>query len=245
MFRLRFLLMMGLGLGLLVACGDDGGGDDDDAGVTAQPDTGPPRPECGPLSQECDVRDPASCGSPDLMGCYLFNVEGAATPQCGAPGVLGEGMPCETPTQCAPGFYCHSELDTCQEFCCGNSDCPDGQTCGFFADTALRGLGQCTPSCDFQTQTGCAEGQGCYLQGQTGVPAACLLAGDAATGEACERENDCAPGHRCLGIQGTIGNTCILVCDLNDVTGEACAEGETCQPQTVVPSPLGLCLTST
>lgn len=232
--------MRQLGLGLVVALAgaaltlgcDDGGGDTDsgvtrDTGVAGdtgvpddtgvpmdsgtQPDSGMGGGMCGPTGGDCNVGDPASCGSG--MACVLSGSTAAGWEAvCIMAGVIEDGASCD-PTmqgQCQEGSQCAStcpgEPGICTQVCCTNTDCAPGEFCGLIAG-AEAGFCRSASACDVIAQTGCpGTCQGCYPA--SGGNLSCFEAGEGTEGSSCTTLNACAPGLGCVGDPGMCRRFC-------------------------------------
>jgi len=191
----------------------DSGGDDSG---TPPPDSGMMMGmSCGPTTGDCDVSDPASCGTG--MACVLQGGGGEPwTTVCIQEGVIAEGMACD-PTmqaQCQQGFQCDSTSRICARVCCSGVDCNPGDDCIALSMAGPMGMeaGFCrTPvDCDPVDGTaGCSDGTGCYPTSSGSF--SCFSAGDIAIGEMCSNLNDCAPGSACItGDPSVCRQFCLL-----------------------------------
>ncbi|MFK7986571.1 MAG: hypothetical protein AB8I08_11155 [Sandaracinaceae bacterium] len=180
-----------------------------DGGPDAGADAGPPR-LCTPPGGECDY---ALQDCPAGQSCAPRSFGGAPTSRC-VPAGTGTDVTCMTSAACAPGWDCIGGL--CVEVCCsgdGPATCSvSGAACGF-DPTGLGG--HCFPdTCSIEMQTGCPDGDACYVVA-LGSVAACLDEGSASIGEPCVGTNDCQRGSGC-----SAAGTCAAFCSASlDCTG--------------------------
>jgi len=74
-----------------------------------------------------------------------------------------------------------------------------GQFCQSLGDSA-NGAGVCTdPECDLIMQSGCADGEGCYLADPSTGSGVCATAGTGGDGDSCSSATDCQGGFGCAG----------------------------------------------
>jgi len=186
----------------------------------------------------CDRLDPLGCGAGQKCGWVLrFLDEQSAEIYTGCVDELDErdlGVPCvqwgrtfeaAELTQdvfvdpCAEGSFCgvDSELRnvyTCQPLCDSGRDCDDASFCTGTPVGGGASVGICQPSddCDGVAQTGCGNGETCYLRptGQSDGPLAVCLPytprppvtgepGDRCLYEDGQYLSACAPGAVCWG----------------------------------------------
>ncbi|MFT5353196.1 MAG: hypothetical protein ACI9KE_000394 [Polyangiales bacterium] len=142
---------------------------------------------------------------------------------CRSHGETAEGEVCVR-GECSVGLRCWrqqvSGVRRCSSICTIPHDC----TCG--ADERCVPLdeapfGVCTTgaSCDPVADTGCDEGQTCYLTsfGPTCAPES----GTSPQGMLCDETTECAPGHFCSDVM-SMGRRCQRACELSGVVSCIC-----------------------
>ena len=138
--------------------------------------------ECdGGMCTRCGARGEPCCTDPDTAACDGASDGCATDGTCTLCG--GEGGPC------------------CQQVS-GNETCGSGRTC---SDEVCTSYDVCDPL----SRSGCASGQGCFPEADTG--GACYISGTGAPGDACTIANDCALGSICLAR-----GICAPLCDRVD-----------------------------
>ncbi len=105
---------------------------------------------------------------------------------------------------CAPGVQCDLETHTCEpieETHCGDTGCPEGQTCDHMTGECLEP----PPHCN---ETGCNDGESCDQN--SGV---CVPQESGQLGAVCERSSDCV-SNICLNvaINGQAHTVCAQLC---------------------------------
>ncbi len=190
-------------------------------------------------------------GEPSDTACRFSVSRGQLKTECSVAGQRGEGEPCMSSRECAPGLGCAGEEGEgqCLAFCC-NGIC-NGEN-RFCADRPLRLADQSedqtflVPVCA-EAQT-CALGadatcedeeQGCDCPGAftcTVVSAdgntGCVMPGDGKQGDDCP----CAPGYFCSQAK----KACLKMCEVNE--SGVCGELLTCQAGPNFPEGWGLCI---
>jgi hypothetical protein len=222
-------------------------------------------PDACPSGQQCDVLIRAEWGAPTffiMTGCVERSQELGEGAPCGqwgdfqtpydAPGVTDEVYtdPCE------PGLFCAPDLlgggaPSCQRACMsGRFDaqirrgCDETQYCvgeRIFEEVCIPSSG-----CDPVAQTGCEEGEACYLRlgdDARSVLSVCLAPQEpsAEDGQPCDLINACAPGSWCWSAIERNPSSwalddlrCHPSCDASGDDGDAgsdgrCGEGTTCK----------------
>lgn len=128
---------------------------------------------------------------------------------------------CGEQGECPMGAACFNP-NVCMPFCDDTHGCPnDGSGNPGVCIYGIEGsddimLCSAADSCDPVDNTGCAEGEGCYIVDQDGNLMCTDQVGTLSEGATCQYINDCAPGFICTG-------TCMQMCHL-DGSGE-CGTG--------------------
>ena len=229
--------------------GTDSGTPGTDSG-TPGTDSGTPGTDSGmstgmcPVG-DCDLVSNAGCDAAMGEGCYwLLPMEGAdPEPLCNPAGTGTTGTPCDAPFDCQEGLTC--DEGECRKVCCGGSDatCDPGDICINFSDGAgmLTGFGACrTPSdCDVIEQTGCPEGEACYvISNDASVDCITPPVDGGTQGDSCDSLNSCAPGFLCLTPEGG-SSACVQACN---PMSPVCPDGTSCARVGSFPADLGACL---
>lgn len=184
--------------------------------------------------------------------CRIVRENATAAAACMPAGNGVSGEPCVDDANCAPGFGCVEESGTaqCRPYCChGNLSCPSGTYCDSRPRKELQSSGDrlwvsvCMTgvvcrfddpeSCTAERKCSCPSGKACSVVREDGTMA-CVTPGSGIEGQPCP----CKAGYVCAGTLGT----CLKVCDL-DSQAEQCSGG-ICQTSVSLPSPWGLCVTS-
>ena len=228
---------------------DAGGGTDSgtDSGMPPMDAGGEDAGTDAGTAQECDPFEADSCGdgakcavaleadeAGDIVDVYFACVEGDR--------FKGEGVLCSfnqdvTPDDttddviaddCQQGFFCTSAnrpgpapLAVCQRMCDGETtDCGEDGICLGANSDPFFGFCQTASNCDPVYQTGCDEGQACYVLGATNgdLVADCFdwepaEGEDGMEGSACEFLDQCAPGLSCRPTSDT-GGACFSFCEV-------------------------------
>ncbi len=192
------------------------------------------------------------CGEGE--GCYVVAADpltGALTTGCVPTRSRPVGSACTTGSDCESGLSCmlgpgFTPPGFCIPLCCGGSGCPPDMECvptRVVVPEADAGPGAWIPvvgsciwppqPCDALRQTGCSDGQGCYL---TPAPT-CMAQGALGPGSDCRRVADCAPGLSCVA-QGDGAAICRKLC----VGHGDCPRGEACDRSAMLWRPgAGIC----
>lgn len=197
----------------------------------------------------CDAFEIDNCG--DGAACKPFKVENTWFTDCfeldGQPGArwapcdFDESSPgsdsCGSALVCSPpGFL---PVDRCVPLCQGTPDNPvclePGTECSLFGGDVF---GMCLPMCDPLAQTGCSEGQACFLEtdedGQyTPVCGPPQPPGNGAYLDPCEGPKQCMQGLACIDAAQVLAcsanRCCVPICSLS-MPDLACEAGGGCEP---------------
>lgn len=177
------------------------------------------------------------------ISCQLVPGIGGVEAVCLPAGVLQQGEPCESTTNCAPGLGCvhtESNVGVCRPYCCNDIESCEADTyCtpAVMADdasspTPMR-IPVCVPvvDCKLLDDSMCTQGRTCTLVRADGTTS-CVEPGLGKEGEGCP----CSAGHVCV----LSSNTCRQLCH---VGGNDCTNGGVCQGGSAgFPSGIGLCV---
>lgn len=187
-----------------------------------QSQTSPDNAPAGP----CDPFSSWGCSSDQK--CTALRSGSALVLGCGSKGSKSEGDECapvlegsgQTGDDCGDALACFAlsgeKSATCRRICptSGTDNaCTTGSICNL-RFSSITSYAFCVPSCKPLEQSGCADGEACYL---TSVGALCGSAGSTKIGDSCSGNtpNECAPGATCVtGLAS--GNQCQAFCSLGD-----------------------------
>lgn len=234
---------------------DTGSETSSETGSDTDTGTGDPCPE---VDSECDLVEGTGCAAGLRCG-YWWALEGEGSPEvrCLDPGDVGIGDACDVVSlrcggfanDCAQTAECLEPRDgagpQCLHYCSGPGTCEDGSPCGTTIPWSELSVCVAGDACDPDDQSGCEEGEGCYMvtdgiawttqciefhaksgsTGQTGAP--------------CTFVENCAPGWQCVTwIEGS-DPVCKPVCNTAD---DVCPPATgTCQVVVDLPD-WGVCL---
>ncbi len=204
--------------------GTDADGDSDaDTDCDTGSDTG--TGACNPLAEDGGGCDGGAC-------CY-FDALGEST--CLPGGAGTQDVACDYSDDCACGYTCIGDeaFAICSRWCdvteplqtaTNDCVCPAPAICA--ASIPDHGLACDTPSpCNEIAQTGCAEGEGCYLVRENGTTdCAVTYEYGGIRGDPCTYINDCAAGFSCYG---GVESICSKFCDF-EIGDSDCTDGDTC-----------------
>ncbi|MGA7120441.1 MAG: hypothetical protein WBY94_10110 [Polyangiaceae bacterium] len=188
----------------------------------------------------------SGAGSDTPSACHVQRADAGVQPVCTGSGSSTDGMPCDGPTDCAPGFECVAN-GRCQPYCCRGECSQSNEFCDIqptAADSALK-VPVCMPvqSCGLLDSDGgaCPSDATCaVVRADTGTTG-CVAIGPRQAGDECNTSN-CARGLTCLGTPGE--RTCYILCHTGQRTQE-CAQTpkQTCKGGIpLFPAPgIGIC----
>lgn len=182
-------------------------------------------------------------GAPALF-CQLVPSGGEAAPACAPAGGIDAEGPCQTATDCAPGFGCvlpdgASSGGLCRPYCCGDLElCPVETHCvpHPMIESPEIVVPVCTPvtPCELLNDEVCDEGETCAVVRADGTTSCVAIEGE---GELCD-DCPCAPGFIC----GQVTGTCQKLCHTEGEYGDECMGG-TCQGGSEsYPAGFGVCV---
>ena len=205
------------------------------------------RPVCvggGTLEEGAECRPALSCGENGGDGCFEPTPEDPS--DWGWADDCQEGLFCLRRMRGAPSYclrLCSRAARTCAagEVCVEQGATSTGMTWG--------SLCEAFSTCDPAFQTGCMEGQGCYITpdgrgaivGVCDTPTAHPDGRTRVAGDACELAQDCPASLQCAN------GVCHQLCNLSSAAGLQCAVPEQCVEFTtglkrvMLPTPTGVC----
>ncbi len=194
-----------------------------------------------PSDPLCDPVTGLGCGTDGW--CVLQG----DVPRCvSSAGDGAEGAPCDSVRACRVGLACFQVggRAVCLRPCCEESTCGFGARCVAGARLA-NGMeppwGRCTTArrCDVLAQSGCSDGEGCYIVDASGTTS-CRPAGRGGAGDPCRQQEDCRPGFYCGGALGE--GRCVRICALDGSDGGCPSEEGSCVRAGASPEGTGLCV---
>lgn len=196
----------------------DSGGD---GAMDGGADGGTPLPSCDPFGGAGECADGEKCSvvlefddAGDFVRLFFGCVPAGDSPKA-------EGVPCGRridpieggsnlrTDDCQDGLFCFvregAAFNNCQRLCLGDMvDCGEGDFCQLINDEPAFGVCAEADGCDPALQTGCSDGEACYVRTGTNgdVLGHCSEpslpdGGTGAVGEPCMFLNSCVAGAQC------------------------------------------------
>jgi hypothetical protein len=176
--------------------------------------------------------DAGEDGGAPLSACHVVGVGQA----CMAAGPGGDGIQCQTSSDCADSFECVGSPGQCRHYCCGGNDtCNDATavtTGPTFCDVEPMSAGDtlvpvcvpvttCTPLLGGTGPGTCPSNETCAVVKDDGTTS-CVAVGPVAVDGDCSTEH-CQAGLTCLGSTGN--RKCFELCEVDSTV---CEKGKTC-----------------
>jgi hypothetical protein len=184
---------------------------------------------------------PAMVAVPDATSAALLTTP-AVAPACLPAGLGVDGVPCDSPSDCAPGYECvGTNHGACRHYCCGSSTpacllsdfCDVQQT----VQAPMLTVPVCMPIQPCQLlPNSCPSNETCAVVREDGTKS-CVAVGNATAGQSCDTQH-CASGLVCLGTTGA--RTCYTLCAMK---ANSCTAPQTCKggPPLFVDPGVGIC----
>lgn len=155
---------------------------------------------CDPVHAEASTPPLTSCEAG--LACDASDAGGS---YCRRAGFGTLYSPCATNVDCAAGYVCNTNSNSCVQYCFGDEDCATG-ACNPFGPplfAGARSVGSCAEICDPVSPqapraplASCPSGFRCQAGGANGL-SHCARGALLRSGASCTESLECAPGHAC------------------------------------------------